>query len=589
MFRPQFDTPDLIKEEAYEAEDITMEDTNAARGSPMRIKKPLVSSLDMTTSPDTPSPSVQPPLTVDPSRSDWQSSNKGGWEAQVMLLKNDSMEDIASIEGGGKDEDALLLAPGSNNIEAESKIIAAELAHSSKELLLCTLTESSFRVYGLPEININTAQSSNVNTSQSSIEHEAEKIASSSLRVFKKPKPASWWNQSEEDVFGDLPSTRRVEDITTSSSEVNIERGLSSPLPVVENITNLLAPEKNASIDEGDMSVSANINESDANVVIDLNKAKRCPCPPLCGMAFGRAGTLVTFNNGPVGKMWSWYRESPTGLPNQSLNEKPVIYSEVTSITIDTVEKSERNTEENSHQPRTLYDLIEMKSAATIAQWGVDLDNNNSNDQSPENSSTGSSEDQSFDASSDELSQSDDSDGFCHITPEKSGGTDDSFAGKFDEYFSSSRKSLTQIDLDVSASEIREENKQFAGITSLAPSVLVTNEYNNILLNGQSPQLAQQLELGDAWWLLPDFSAPGSWEESNKTPRSSWDDQIHLHPTSDAVYTRQQSHESSRSASMVGNLKKMFALQSPSASIPADQKLCELLPKIFSRSHFAAL
>ena len=568
LFRSQFDTPDLIEEEAFETEDAIMEEANSFRGSPMRIKKALVPSLEMTTSPETPlSPLVQPPVPADHSVVDWQGSSKGGWEAQVMQLSDDSMKEIASIEGGGKDDDALLLAPGSTNNEAESKIIAVELAHSSKELLLCTLTKSSFRVYGLPGININTVQSSQINLNPSTVELEANKMTSSGLRVFKKPKPASWWNQSEEDVFGDLPSTRRVEDITSSSGG-NVETRLSSPLPVVENITNLIAPEKNASLDDGEMSLSPNIDEPDVNVVIDLDKAKLCPCPPLCGVAFGRAGTLVTFCNGPVRKMWSWYRESSTGL-NQSYNEKPVVYSEVVTTTINLAEKSESNTDGNSHQPRTLYDLIEMKSAATIAQWGVDPDSNNSNDQSPD-SSTGSSEDHSFDASSDELSQSDDSDGF-----EKVEVLDDSFAGKFDEYFASSRKSLTHIDMNISATEIREEEKNFAGITSLAPSVFVTNEYSSILLNGQSPRLAQQLELGDAWWLLPDFSMPDSWEESNKNAHSSQLEQMQLHPTFDAVFTRQPSHESSRSASMVGNLKKMFALQSPSATIPADQKLCK--------------
>jgi hypothetical protein len=193
----------------------------------------------------------------------------------------------------------------------------------------------------------------------------------------------------------------------------------------------------------------------------------------------------------------------------------------------------------------------------------MELDNDestNSNDSSSDTSSTSSSEDASYDDSSSDGSA--DSDGFCHVS-------------KFDDYFASSRKSLTQVEMEFSPAQIHER-KQFAGLTSLAPSVFVTRRYDSLILNGQSPELAQLLELGDSWWLLSDFSAPTTWEQTEKTAVISWNDQSSLHRVPDRRFTVQTTHESSRSASMMGNLKKMFSHQTPSVAMtPPDQRLCK--------------
>lgn len=536
-------------------EDAIMEDAGTIGSSPMRAKRQLASSL--ASSPDAPLAPSLPPV-----KSDQVATNddeKQGWAAQLMRFKDGTVEQVAAVQGGGQDEDALCIAPGSTG--DREQVIAVELANSLKEMFLCSLTKNKFRVYRMPELNIKA----NASLTELDTKKEVRSIglSNSSARVYKKDESASWWNQSEEEVFGDLPSTRALPNIEDEASLRKSERGVTaSPLPIVENITNLI-PEKSLGVHEGETSIPPGINESEANAVIDLSKARRCPCPPLCGVTIGRAGKLVSFTNGPVKKMYAWYRDSPGIKPTRSYNDKPVVFSEVTTTPIDAVENEKKAAEDHqteSGTPRTLFDLVEMQSAAKIAQWGEEIDNNSSNsdDGSPDNSSSGSSEDQSFGDSSDE---SDDSDGFCHV------------ANKFDEYFASARKSLTHIDVEDAVTEVRDEH--FAGITSLASSVLVTNEYDNLLLGGQTPQLAHMLELGQAWWLTKDFSTPTSWEHSEKRAHS---DEAPVPPTPDNVYTTQISHsESSRSASMVGNLKKLFALQSPSASIPADQRLCKYL------------
>eukprot|EP00804_Cyclotella_cryptica_P005852 CCRYP_000144-RC/>CCRYP_000144-RC protein AED:0.03 eAED:0.03 QI:422/1/1/1/0.83/0.71/7/1324/1175 len=573
------------------ADDGLVVEADSISDSPIRCKKDLSPSLTMAFSPDTPqtSSAPHPPTPNQPKRDQISPDRKkGGWEAQIMQLRNGTADHIVSFRGGGSDEDALCLAPGSGKKDM-SDIIAVDLAHKpGGELLLCCLTknptECFLSVYGIPEL-ARPNNSNELNTSSAVVDANKVTITSGATevaRVYKNKDSASWWNQSEEDVFGtEVPLSRtlsRVEDDTSlHASARGLERGLTqfdmeTPLPVVENITNLIASEKSPTLsrDGGDgMAVSTAINEIETSVHIDFNKAKRSPCPPLCGVAFGKAGALVAFNNGPVKKMWSWYRNAPIK-PNHSYTEPTVFKNhEVTPKNLDAVETNEQKTANEGHSesdiPRTLFDLIEMTSAAKIAQWGIELDNDestNSNDLPSDTSSTSSGEDASYDDSSDEsarISQSD-SDGFCHVS-------------KFDEYFASSRKSLTQIETESSPIQIHER-KQFAGLTSLAPSVFVTRRFDGLILNGQSAELAQLLELGDSWWLLSDFSAPTTWEHAEKTAVTSWNDQSSLHNAPDKMFTVHTAQESSRSASMMGNLKKMFSHQSPSVAMtPPDQRL----------------
>jgi hypothetical protein len=215
------------------------------------------------------------------------------------------------------------------------------------------------------------------------------------------------------------------------------------------------------------------------------------------------------------------------------------------------------------------------------------MDNDESNDSidgsSDSSSSTESSDDEpSYEGSSDESAKmSEDSDEFCHVSHHKSLSGSGSFAGKFDAYFASSRTSLTNVDQDSSYPE-RGDNKQFALLTSLAPAVLVTNRYDNLLLNGQSPRLAHLLELGDSWWLLDDFSSPTTWEHTEKTRTYSINSPVHNEST---IFNAQPSHESSRSMAMMGNFKKMFSQTAHSVTMtPPDQRLCKhqcILPSLF--------
>jgi hypothetical protein len=346
----------------------------------MRTKNEVSSSVNLTISPDTPqTTSVPPTLTFKKpklDRKDQTDDNKGGWEAQFMQLRKSTFEKVASFQGGS-DVDLLSLAPGSDK-GGNHEVIAVDLA-VNREPLLCCLTERAFCVYEVPEL---FSSKNNVPKTSSAVA-DPNRVTLSSLstvpRVYKKKESlTSWWNQSDSDLFGDVPATRipqRVEDENSlHASGRSLDRGLAHvdlELPIVENIANLVVAEKNTTLsqDERDTIPTTTINEVgvETKAVIDLSKAKRCPCPPLCGIAFGRAGKVVAFNNGPVKKMWTWYQTSPTDIRSYSASVETLVLkeNEVAPATLDSVDNKEQKAEDyaKSETPRTLFDLIEMTSA----------------------------------------------------------------------------------------------------------------------------------------------------------------------------------------------------------------------------------
>jgi len=171
----------------------------------------------------------------------------------------------------------------------------------------------------------------------------------------------------------------------------------------------------------------------------------------------------------------------------------------------------------------------------------------------------------------------------------------------FDDYFAASRKSLlgplrasnvddyTSTSQKVDATTLEDgSNERFAGLPSLSPNVIVTRRNDEIVLNGQSPELAQLLQLGDCWWLSDDFSVPDSnwndkgiisdgsreWDDSNLVQRNTSDP--YLNNFSNKL-TRDRSSsydDSSKRLTMMGNLKKLFSYQVPGVAMtPPDQRL----------------
>jgi len=150
----------------------------------------------------------------------------------------------------------------------------------------------------------------------------------------------------------------------------------------------------------------------------------------------------------------------------------------------------------------------------------------------------------------DDSDDDDELEGGYHMVSNDSQHKREDSSDMFDEYFASSRKPLL-------GEENKGANEVFAGLPSLSPSVLITRKYDDILLNGQTPQLANMLKLGDEWWLSQDFSVPdiGRCQIIKKNTTNSKGNK--QQPSSGDDSNREGS-------SIMGSLKKMFANQLPS-------------------------
>ncbi|KAL7466238.1 hypothetical protein ACHAXS_006526 [Conticribra weissflogii] len=636
---------------------------------------------------------------------------RGGWQAELWRIDpfqhdgavdegaitrdNSDGEDfgavkVAEFRGGGPEEDALCIAPGRRGEDAE-KVTAVDLCIGSSfgqlkaqgnkfssgrmqhtevtssdglvpELSLCCLMKNRFALYGIPEASVIAEPESNHprhHRSKPTAEMEAKQAAlvnafsshSSATKIYRQGyhlhRTSSWWNDSEDNVFGEdepsrpSPIKRSQTGETEERGDTQFEIDLSSPnifegddsavgMPGTTEITENLGDKPDMEREETDGGVLVTNSSVDSagevqnisiqNIPIDPKKAAKVICPPLCGAIFspGGVGGLVKFGNGPVKRMWSWYQSnqntSPISPYSRTLREK-ILGDDGFEETDDASDEKKMNTSkegtrgDNQKFPRTMFDLIEMSASAKIHQWGEENNENNTDNVSNEDSSSSSessgtsSEGDSDRFYNDDETSGSDSESFYHVRRKNSASDDsDSFEGNmFDDYFAASRKSLlgpfpsSNVDDHSSANQkvgtrTLEDggNERFAGLPSLSPNVVVTKRYDEIVLNGQLPELAQLLQLGDCWWLSDDFSVPdsnwndnnivsdswGEWNETNSVQRNTSDP--YLNSVSHKM-TRDRSSsydDSSKRLTMMGNLKKLFSYQIPGVAMtPPDQRL----------------
>ena len=243
--------------------------------------------------------------------------------------------------------------------------------------------------------------------------------------------------------------------------------------------------------------------------------------------------------------------------------------------------------------PRTLLELIEMNLQSQSLQW-EDGENEQMGGNAPSDDGGGSSsggdssteEDGELlaldsDESSKNSGASDDSESFFHVAASNESTLRES-TSMFDAYFSSSRKPLL-------GAACESSNGAFAGLPSLSPSVSITRKHDDILLNGQSPHLANFLKLGDQWWLTKDFTVPHStWQKDDRNASGVefWHKPPNPTPLPNPV-VRSTSYSPtpklSKHTLMMGNLKKLFANQLP--SVPPDQRLRKFLLQISFITH----
>lgn len=491
---------------------------------------------------------------------------------------------IATFQGGGVEEDSLNFAPGRGDA---SNVIAVDLAVgtlldnvnvnnvTSEELSVCVLTEAGrLTVYGVPEAS-ELVEEMPVETSPSKRDRaDIESNVMPNPRVYRQGTDhhaSQWWDRNEEDdLFGEQETTLHDSPKKSSTMEGMRSALVEDPKPMPPHmpaIADEAAPSVIPDTDSMEVIESQHVETNDvqSNAPIDPTMAARVPCPPLCGVAFSGVGGIVTFNNGPVKRMWSYYQSnelmSPTGTSNQSHMKEGGI-NVISSDGDEEEDSSIRNEdldEKSRNLPRTLADLVDMNLRSQTLQWGDGGDN----EQQPDSDDGGSSSSGSSGGSSsyEMLDLDDDS---------NDDDSEEDLIGGFDVF--ASQKALLGA----------KEEVNFAGLPSLSPSVLITNKHDDILLNGQTPQLANMLMLGDTWWLNKDFEeevSDATWRNGEKqlegVPRSSSDPCL-SDPTSGDTRRLAPSTSSSPtrlSTSMMGNLKRLFANQLPSAMTPPDQQM----------------
>ncbi|KAL7428343.1 hypothetical protein ACHAXM_001235 [Skeletonema potamos] len=556
-----------------------------------------------------------------------------GWEAELWKIDtNDSDSEtkegdegerdvigaqmISSFRGGDPGEDALSFVQGAGGNTVDDDIIAIDLSLGDKidgkgkegckadELVLCSLTRKGFlRVYSIPEA-----------AKEETTDGEQDVKSLSKARIYRvhddSAQPSPWWKgqkeeENEEEASKASPQKEVLSAVLKRENSTQFDIELTSPfeehatidtrnIPIISEEASTRTP------DDATSAVTGNIDASATREVpIDPVRASRVPCPPLCGATFcaGGAGGLVTFTNGPVTKMFSWYKSSRNtkrGSASSLHNpEIPIVNVRLPIVTENSDDSSfgdrERNIEAQK-LPRSVLDLLEMQSSAKIAQWG---DNENNDDASNEDDASGSSDDSSsyedVEVVIDSESSDSDDEGFFHVSK------------AYNDYFSASRKSLlgeyadsdSHAHKDVSKESLKDDkdtddaNKNFAGLSSISPTIAITGKYTDIIFNGQTPELANLLQLGDCWWLASDFSVPDYGGKNSDSPAATRSDNKSIQRnTSDPTLPYSPSRSGlertwslqplqknkNKQTSMMGNIKRLMP---PGIITPPDQRLIE--------------
>ncbi|KAL9180041.1 hypothetical protein ACHAXT_008011 [Thalassiosira profunda] len=530
---------------------------------------------------------------------------------------------VVSFRGGGAEEDALSFAPGRGDV---SGVIAVDLAlerladtpasGQKEELSVCTLTEAGrLTVYGVPEaanllVREKAPEAAPKKPTEFSLDSSIHRSAAS--RVYRQGSDhhsSTWWNKTEEEeLFGDNAehaSPKKSPTLGDASQFETASAATRGVLRVADNLTEkssapaLIPDDAELAAGESGTDAAADaVNVQNDNLPIDPAKAARVPCPPLCGVAFSAVGGIVTFNNGPVKRMWKYYQTMESASPaGPRRNTVSFGTSEGSGVLVDTEgdEEEDRAQSQSSNDqakktlPRSLNDLLEMNLRSQTLQWGGDNDQpgdaaSDDDGSSSEGSSSTSFEDgEVLELGSDE-SESDDSEGFFHVSS-KNSSRRNSLDKAFDEYWAESRKPLMGGEQEGPGAS----DEKFVGLPSLSPSVAVTAKYDQIMIHGQTPELAQRLDLGNVWWLLSDFAIPdGRQNGSNRQadgvegtsgaptfPRNSSDPFMST-TLPDTAMSRSASFSPAtklKQSSMVSSLKKLFAHQLPTAMTPPDQRL----------------
>ena len=428
-----------------------------------------------------------------------------------------SMDLLVSFQSGDENDHFLTQMVGRDYLEGH--LIGAELSRNDDgALLLCGLNDKGFfTTHSIPEASVfykkgDETTKSNNSTKKSPFRFKMQPNTTEHLKVYTDEKP------TQEVLY--KPEGKRIKspDLGDSDNFFQTFEGIGMQFDLDEENAEVTEPALPLIIGSTipantDLEVEE-INELTVNDEIDINKAARVPCPRLCGAVFGINGALITFNNGDVKNMWTWYTFGQVDTSSRNNEMKSSISmlheNELLSNLEDDMKGSKtgidstRTSKQNF--PKSFLDLLNVNKAAKVAQWGNEADD----DDDDEQSTNGNDELMSDTDESDDINISDDS---------SSSDSDDSLnyhdlhsqsnvEALYNSYFGSG------LDLTESKEQEKETNEEqkvekrgrprgesfaLGPVTdTLVRKVYFSTAYSELSLQGQCPELADMWKFG-AW------------------------------------------------------------------------------------------
>ena len=431
-----------------------------------------------------------------------------------------SMDLLLSFQSGDEHDNLLTQMVGRDYLDGH--LIGAELSRTAGELILCGLNDKGFfTAHSLPEASVlykgeTNTQSDKNSTKTSPFRYHMKPNAPDYLKVYmdndNETNPTqdflmkSEGRRMQSPVFGDNENFFQSFEGAGMQFDLD-EENVEVHEPVLPMIIGSTIPATS------DLEVEE-IIELTVNDEIDMNKAARVPCPRLCGAVFGINGALITFNNGDVKSMWSWYTfgqvdtSSRKNEPKSSITtlQKNDLLSHLEGEIKGSKPGMDSNRISKQDFPKSFLDLLSVNKAAKVAQWGNEADDDGDDEQSAnDNGALISDTDESDDVTISDDSSSSDSDESLNYNDMHSQSNVDAlynsyFGGSLD--LSERKEQKQEMEDEKVVQKIgrpRGESFALGPVTdTLVRKVYLTNEYSALSLQEQCPELADMWKFG-AW------------------------------------------------------------------------------------------
>lgn len=460
------------------------------------------------------------------------------WQANLWGLSPKAtgmtgVENLAMFQGGGSSDAMLSQMVGQDY--ADGHLIAAELScvpgnsadqdedkktefeENECEALLCCLTSTGYlTTHAIPEADEWNAKNVGRKEDLSRQKQSPFRYHHVGIRALPDTSTKVFGENAETDTNAATTTIKARLGKKRGKSDADLYKGKSATIGDLGTVEGGIMqfdlddefhkdqnlPEKIVSKEENVLLEQQTKSISEVEEV-DPVKAARIPSPRLCGASFGADGTLASFHNGNVKKMWKWYTsdfqvQSPSHLQHKSTEMVPngstVAFQDLEDEYSTSAEGDLSATNNNMKYPRSVWDLMKMNESAKVAQWGKERDDDDTNES---RQSISASDDDSSDSSDSEVSSD--------------SGSDESFLGTsarsmYETYFGKLHDLAPPFEGPKKEDHGRDKkpptrprSESFVGpvTENLEPKVFVTGHLKELVMSGQCPELA------DLWILGP--------------------------------------------------------------------------------------